>query len=210
MHRRSFLAIGSTAAIAPAAFCERAVGAMTGRVGRFGAPSVGVLVEAAAHGETQRLSAQRSAGRFVGAPCDGIRIEPINVPVDGPDVALEHIRDTVAGPIATLVWAMSGASVRSVGAPIAFAAPRSPTMRFRVSVGAETHEVELRRPRADGRGSGLIAIPLRRGVGDPAWRFWRAEIGSGSRVTGVHRPLGFGSVDDGRLLLAVTPMAREG
>ena len=207
MHRRSFLAVGSTAVIAPAAFCERAAGA---RTGRGAAPSVGVVLDAADPETPSRMGARRPGGLARGPACERLRIQAIAPAPSGASVSLQLVRDTVAGPVATTVWALSQSGVRSVAPPIAFETPRTRTMRFRAQVGSAEHEFEIDPPCADGRRSSVLSIPLGRGTGAPLWRFWRAEFDDAHGIVGVHRPMGLGSENDGRLLLAVSPCEREG
>ncbi len=201
MDRRSFLAVGTTAAIAPAAVCGRALGAIEQRIS---SPSLGVIAEPGDTGSRRRLSPPR-AFDIAGARCAAVRFEAVRVPRQRESVSLELMRETNAGLIGTTLWAMNGSSAPSIGAPIAFATPRGRVMRVRVHAGQSVHELEIRAPGADGRGSSLLCVPLRRGVGAPVWRLWSAEFGAGSRITRVHRPFGLDTDTDGRLLIAVTP-----
>lgn len=200
MHRRSFLAVGTTAAIAPGAICDRALGAI-GR--QLAPPSVGVLSGRATLGARHRLT--QGGDNTTVTPARSVRIEALHVPDDRARVAIELMRETTAGLIGSTLWAMNDAPVRSVGAPVGFNAPTERTMRLRVDVDGVAHNLTVPTPSADGRGSSLIAVPLRRGVGAPVWRLWSAEFGADTRLTRVHRPLGLPTNNDGRLLIAVTP-----
>ena len=200
MHRRSFLAAGASAAFAPGITSDRILGAA---LGRPAPPALGYIPARVTPGASVRLCATPT--RASAPAARSIRFEAVHVPADGVNVALELVRETVAGPIGVTLWAMRADLVRSVGAPVEIQTPPDAELRLRLLVDGRAHELSVRAPRADGRGSSIIAAPLKPGVGAPIWRLWSARFDGRARLARVRRPLGLDAAGDGRLLIAITP-----